>query len=924
MNRNAIPYRCVVALALTTFGAPAGAADPPAPPRSIRVVLDDNYPPYIFRNAEGEVQGILQDLWNLWQQRTGIAVDFQPMDWGKARATMESGQADVIDTIFATEARRRIYDFSPAYATIEVPIFFHQSISGITNATSLKGFTVGVKEGDVCIDHLQAHGIHELRRYSSYEAQIRAAIRQEIRVLCIDKPPASYFFNREGAADAFRHSPPLYIGEFHWAVAKDRPDLKKIIADGFALISDEERAAIETRWLGEKLTAGRWAGVTRYFYHFLFGASLLMAALVAWNWTLRRRVSARTSDLSQSLRELRQSELTFRKLFEDSSDAILLIDGSGVFVECNQAALDLLKMSREQFLFSSPARISPEFQPDGRRSAESAPEMVALAYRQGLHRFDWTCVDAQGGEFIVEVSLMPVTIKGELMLHTTWRDITARKQTEANIEKLHVDLEQRIAERTADLEKANQALTHAKMDAETANRAKSVFLSNMSHELRTPLNAILGFANLLERDIGMSDESREKLATINRAGKHLLALINDVLEISRIEANRMVIDRNPFDLFDLLESVQEMVQVRIQDKGLAFLLEQATPLPPMVEGDAHRLKQVLLNLLGNAVKYTDKGDIRLRVSRGNSDQVCFQVLDTGPGIRAEEQPQLFHAFYQTREGIAKGEGTGLGLTISAEYTRLMGGQLEVHSAPGQGSVFTLTLPLPACISTSVVQKSQTCMVTRLLPEHEGVKVLVVDDKPDNLDLVLQLLTNVGFAVRTAHNGQQAIEIFTQWQPRFIWMDIRMPVMDGYEATRQIRQLPGGDQVRIAALTAGVFEENRREILLAGCDDMVKKPLEEEQLFALMGKLLGVRYLYGRDKARAAPAGNLDLHVLPPQTIAELLAAAEMLDSDMVANIIQQLRTPHPALATELRSLAKNFRFDRIADFCRSAQAAPRQ
>ncbi len=638
-----------------------------------------------------------------------------------------------------------------------------------------------------------------------------------------------------------------------------------------------------------------------------------MAALLAWNWTLRRRVGARTSELSRSLRELRQSELTFRKLFEDSSDAILLIDGSNVFVECNQAALDLLKMSREQFLFSSPARISPEFQPDGRRSAESSPEMIAQAYRQGLHRFDWTCVDAQGGEFIVEVSLMPVTIKGQLMLHTTWRDITARKQTEAN-------LEERVAARTADLEKANQALTLAKTDADAANRAKSVFLSNMSHELRTPLNAILGFANLLERDHGMGDESREKLATINRAGKHLLALINDVLEISRIEANRVAIDSNPFDLFDLLESVQEMVQVRVQDKGLVFLVEHATPLPPLVEGDAHRLKQVLLNLLGNAVKYTDTGCIQLRVGRGDGDRVCFQIFDTGLGIRAEDQPRLFHAFYQTREGIAKGEGTGLGLTISAEYTKLMGGQLEVRSVSGQGSVFTLTLPLPECISTTVTE-NQTCMVTRLVPEHEGIKVLVADDKPDNLELVTLLLTTVGFAVRTANNGKEAVEIFTQWQPRFIWMDMRMPVMDGYEATRQIRQLPDGDQVRIAALTAGVFEEDRKEILLAGCDAMVKKPLEEEQLFAVMAELLGVRYLYGRDKAHAVPAGDLDLSILPPQTIAELLAAAEMLDSEMVVNIIQQLRAPHPALAAELKTLAKTFRFDRIADFCRNAQAA---
>ena len=295
--------RWLLPLLLAFANSPANAA--PAP-TSIRVVLDDNYPPYIFRDSSGRMQGILKDLWDLWQQRSGIAVDFRPMDWGKARDMMESGQADVIDTIFETEARRKIYDFSRPYATIEVPIFFHQSISGIKDATSIKGFTVGVKDGDACIDFLKANGIDEFKRYASYEAEVKAAIRQEIRVLCIDKPAAVYFFNRQGAADEFRHSAPLYVGEFHWAVARGRSDLKQGVEEGFSRISPEERAAIETRWLGTKLDGGAGTGVGWYGGYALLAVSLVSATLFVWNWTLRRRVARRTAQFELANAEIRQ------------------------------------------------------------------------------------------------------------------------------------------------------------------------------------------------------------------------------------------------------------------------------------------------------------------------------------------------------------------------------------------------------------------------------------------------------------------------------------------------------------------------------------------------------------------------------------------------------------------------------------------
>ena len=312
------PLRRLLALLLLSVAGIPGQATPL--PTKIRVVLDDNYPPYSFRDSGGRAQGILKDLWELWAQRTGVAVDFEPMEWGKARAAMEGGRADVIDTIFETAERRKIYAFSRPYATIDVTIFFHHSISGIRDASSLKGFTIGVKDGDACIDFLKAQGVDSFKRYPSYEAEVKAAVRQEIRLLCIDEPPGHYFFNREGMAEAFRHSPPLYQGQFHWAVAKDRSELRRMVEEGFLRISAEERAAIETRWQGIPLTGGVPPSVARYGGYAIAAVALTVIFLFAWNRTLRRRVDARTAELVSANAALRESETRFRSLTEMSAD----------------------------------------------------------------------------------------------------------------------------------------------------------------------------------------------------------------------------------------------------------------------------------------------------------------------------------------------------------------------------------------------------------------------------------------------------------------------------------------------------------------------------------------------------------------------------------------------------------------------------
>ena len=383
-----------------------------------------------------------------------------------------------------------------------------------------------------------------------------------------------------------------------------------------------------------------------------------------------------------------------------------------------------------------------------------------------------------------------------------------------------------------------QALAAARVVAESANRAKSLFLSNMSHELRTPLNAILGFAQIMERDPALSETHRRGLATINRSGRHLLSLINDVLEIARIEAGRTTVQNEAFNLDATLAPVEEMIRIRAKAKGLALTVERHGELPSHVMGDAHHLQQVLINLLGNAVKYTEAGSIALRLT-AIDDTVRFEVADTGPGIAQDDQEKIFQAFYQTQLGIAKGEGTGLGLTISREYVRLLGGALTVQSEPAKGSVFRFTLPLPAAEAPQAsIQRPRVMGVEAGQPEY---RILIVEDEPESREVLKLLLEGAGFRVRQAEDGRRAVELFQSWQPHLIWMDMKMPEMDGYQATRAIRALPGGDAVKIAALTASAFQEDRSRILAAGCDEMATKPFEEDELFAVMGRLLGVRY-----------------------------------------------------------------------------------
>ncbi|OGB82159.1 MAG: hypothetical protein A2535_12070 [Burkholderiales bacterium RIFOXYD2_FULL_59_8] len=478
------------------------------------------------------------------------------------------------------------------------------------------------------------------------------------------------------------------------------------------------------------------------------------------------------------------------------------------------------------------------------------------------------------------------------------------------------------------IDRADRDLHAALEAAEAANRAKSVFLSNMSHELRTPLNAILGFAELMEHDENIPQAQKRNLNTINRSGRHLLTLINDILDLSKIEAGRLTMQIQVGDLRELIETIVEAMELRARQKGLELNVHVGDDVPRFISTDPGKLRQILMNLLSNAVKFTDHGGIDLDVSASDWDRqstrltLVFVVRDTGIGMADDELGRIFQPFYQTEHGIRSGEGTGLGLTIARQFTQLLGGELVAASIVDKGSAFTLRLPVD--VAETMVALPPHRRVVALAQGQASRRILVVEDREDNQRLLTQLLQQVGLETRVAANGKEALEAFEAWHPHFIWMDMRMPVMDGYEATRRIRALPGGREVKIAALTASAFREDRDDIIAAGCDDVLSKPLDEEQLFSAMERLLGLHYRYAEASTLpvAASVSGADLARLPTDLRQELSRAAQILDEETTQRVIDRVRETDARLADELEQLVRAYRYDRIVTLCEGPQGFP--
>ncbi|MDD2729535.1 PAS domain S-box protein [Malikia sp.] len=1196
--------RRLLVLSLCWAGWLMPVADTAAGERTLHVVSDENYPPYLFRAADGRVQGYLVDYWKLWQQKTGVPVRLDATQWVEAVRQVQQGGADVIDLIYRTAPREPRYDFSPPYARLPVNIYSHASISGLGNVNTLKGFQVGVQKGDACIDQLAELGITSLLQYDNYAALLDAARRAEVKVFCLDEAPANFYLYQLGIENEFRKAFELYVGQARRAVRKGDANTLALVWRGMQAITPEEDAKLRRKWFGTTLDQDE-AATLRYLK--LGSATAIGIALLlgSWVWMTRRAVQRKTAELAES-------EERFRALFEDTRQAIVLIE-DGRVSSANRAALDMLRMDDpEQLLGQTHELISPAFQPDGSRSVERAAEMSRIAQAQGFIEFEWLHRRADGEIFPVQVLLTAIRRGGKNLLHAVWNDITAQKQAERELAEYRQGLERQVAERTAELATATASLhcanaqmhaivdsastgimlirrrvieqcnrraeeitgydsaeleghstrmlyrddeswqhqgeaiyhriddgrtnvtelqfqhkdghlywarlsarvidatdpasgvvaliediteqraasealclvaaeqqailesassgivllkdriatscnrrmheilgwpdgalvgqstrrwyadepayrrtgdeayaeiwqgrTHrreqlmrrrdgspvwtritghaidaddpargsvwiiddisaereaaqalrqaneklgvlfeaapvglvhtsggrltavnrrftelfgyglddiptladwwhitypdpeyrawvrqtwreamerasqgdgqvenqeyrvrckngqelnlliggqlvedgmistftdistlkraeaelklAKEAAEDAARAKADFLANMSHEIRTPMNAVMGMTQLaLKAD--PPPRVRDYLRKIQASSQLLLGVINDILDFSKIEAHKMRLDRTGFELDQLLDAVAALVSEKAASKGLELIVSAATDVPLGLIGDPLRLQQVLLNLANNAVKFTEHGEVEIRVKlrqqRAEGVELRFEVRDTGIGISPEQREQLFQSFQQADSSTTRRYGgSGLGLVIAKRLAELMGGQIGVESAVGLGSTFWFT----ACLGLDTERPARP----RGAPALAGLRVLLVDDNDQVREVLSELITSLGFKSATAASGNGALAEIERadaaGQPfDIVLLDWKMPGMDGIALAREIQRRTLGQAPLLLMVTAYDRDEAMPPAREAGISEVLTKPVSASTLFdALM-------------------------------------------------------------------------------------------
>lgn len=502
----------------------------------------------------------------------------------------------------------------------------------------------------------------------------------------------------------------------------------------------------------------------------------------------------------------------------------------------------------------------------------------------------------------LQIALETTAEHGDIIEDQLQNEILERERAELTLQSV---LEV-VSKKNTDLEIILQTTAeHGDMienELRRANQAKTMFLSNMSHELRTPLNAIIGFAQLLSRDPHQSLEQRRNIETIVRSGEHLLNLISDILSLSKIEAGKLVLTSQAFDPRQMLKNLKEMMQGRARTKGIELTFEVSPSFPVLVVGDEGRLRQILLNLLSNAIKFTQSGRVMVRTS-WMEGRGYFEVEDTGKGIAPGELDSLFIPFSQTQTGINLREGTGLGLAISRDLVELMGGEIQVRSQVGEGSTFWFEIDLPR--SKEYQSAPLSMRVLRLVPDQPVPKILVVDDNADHRRLLSQLLESAGFDVFEARNGKEAITFWQTKRPQLLLMDIRMPKMNGDEATRTIRELEAQlnlPATPIVAISASVFEQDRALMAEAGANGFLPKPFRESEVFHKLAELLGVKYVMVDTSADFD-----DEEILIPERYQQLSeewrlqfeSAVTICDIAEVLALVEEIKPLDPELAVAL-------------------------
>ncbi len=791
----------------------------------LRVAPEENYPPFSFSQS-GVWLGMSSDFLRLIEERLGVRFQvLAPQNLDTNLKLAQAGAADLVTSLKSTPERDRFLDFTPPY--VKVPtVIVTRTGSGIGQwPEAFVGKSVAVGNGYGVQRFLEhAYPGVALTLVADDLDGLHKLAFGEVHAVIMDVASASYFIEHEKITGLRIHSGFEFVYELSFAVRKDLGPLRDVLAKTLQEIPEADKQAVLAKWISlerNPFQLLRVRLVPWLPYIFLLSAAIASGLLVAI--LARRRRMREALAASQQLEELNRHLLDQQAFTRTIADSIPSMIG---YWDADLRCRFANKAYERWFNTDGPGMVGLHVQDvaDGAliQANESRMRAALAGERQVFQR------EAQQPDGAVEhqaVQYIPHVIAGQVVgFFVLVEDITELKRAEASLLLLNEEL-------------ALQARA-----ASEANVAKSAFLANMSHEIRTPLGAITGMAKLIRRE-PLSDEQASRLDKLETAARHLSATISDILDLSKIEADKMVLEEAPVDFLALLSSVASMVQESVLQKGLQLRTE-IEPLPPGLVGDETRLRQVLLNFAGNAVKFTDAGVITLRVSvlRDSEDSamVRLEVQDTGPGIAGDDLSKLFEPFVQADSSTTrKYGGSGLGLTINKRLAQAMGGDVGLESVLGEGSTFWLTVRLKkSALPQPVLPPEPTADAISLLRGgFAGRRVLLVDDDEFNREIGSILLEDAGLEVDLAEDGQAAIDKVGLNAYALILMDMQMPLVDGLQATRHIRSMQGTAGIPIVAMTANAFKEDRMRCLQAGMDDYMTKPVDAQVLYAIVLRLL---------------------------------------------------------------------------------------